>query len=161
MKAKLAIVAVLVFGVVVLSHAYVRGYPPFTSQFVQTCDRAIKERLVVPSTYQRLSVDESKRTITFDEFFADPYRAVSEVTRNAMIKSARKQPAQLVALIEHEAQDSLGAPNRTTATCTFISLEGDDAPSRTSWVALDGEYNVKWAARQPNAALLRRKWPEQ
>jgi hypothetical protein len=83
MRTKLAIAALLIFGVVVLGHAYLRGYPPFTSQFVQTCDRAIKERLVVPSTYERISVDESRKTITFDEFFKDPLRPASEAARIA------------------------------------------------------------------------------
>ena len=59
MKVKFAIAAVPVFGVVVLGYAYIRGYPPVTSQFVQTCEKAIKERLVVPPTYQRIGVDES------------------------------------------------------------------------------------------------------
>ena len=103
MKAKLAIAALLVFGVVVLGYAYVRGYPPFTSQFVQTCDKAIKERLEVPSTYQRMGVDESRRTITYDEFFTDPHRAVSEATKKAMVQVARVPPVQYAALIDYQA----------------------------------------------------------
>jgi hypothetical protein len=77
MKAKFAIVAFLVFGLVVLGYAYVRGYSPFTSQFVQTCEKAIKERLAVSSTYQRIGADESRRTMAWDEFFAEPERSVS------------------------------------------------------------------------------------
>ena len=154
MKAKLGVAALLVFGVVLLGYAYVRGYPPFASQFVQTCEKAIKERLVVPSSYQRIAVDESRRTITFNEFFTDPLRATSEPTKKAMVQVARVAPVQYVARIEYETQDSLGAPLRRTSTCTFNSREGDDAPSRTYWVVLDGEHNMEWAARQPNAATL-------
>ena len=161
MKAKLAIAAVLVFGVVV-SHAYVRGYPPFTSQFVQTCEKAIKERLVVPSTFRRIDVDESKRTITYDEFFTDPLRAVSEASRKAMVQVARVPPAQFIALIDYQAQDSIGAIIREKTTCTFNSLEGNDVPFRTYWVMIDGEHNMEWARRQPNAAaLLRRLWQQE
>ena len=75
-----------------LGHAYVHGYPPFISRSVQTSEKAIKERLVVPSTDQRIGVDESGRTLTFDEFFIDPMRAVSEATRTAMIQVARVPP---------------------------------------------------------------------
>lgn len=160
MKAKLAIAAFLVFGVVVLGYAYVRGYPPFTSQFVQTCENAIKERLVVPSAYQRIDVDESRRTITFDEFFTDPARAVSEATRKATVQAARVPPVQYVALIGYQAQDSIGAIIRERATCTFNSLDGSDAPIRTYWVNIDGEYNMGWATRQPNAATLLRRLME-
>ena len=156
MKAKLAIAAFLFFGVV-LGYAYVRGYPPFTSQFVQTCGKAITERLVVPSTYQRISVDESERTITFDEFFTDTLRAVSEATRKAMVQVARVPPVQYVALIDYQAQDSVGAIIRERATCTFNSLDGSDAPTRTYWVMIDGEHNIEWARRQPNAATLLRR----
>ena len=156
MKAKLVIAAFLVLGVGVvgLRYAYLRGYPPFTSQFVQTCERAIKQRLAVPSTYQGIGVEESRRTITFDEFFTDKYRAVSEPTRNAMIRVARVPPVQYVALIDYEAQSFVGAVVRERATCTFYSLQGDDAPTRTYWVKIDGEYNSEWAKRQPNAATV-------
>ena len=157
MKAKLVIAAFLVFGVVVLGYADVRGYPPFTSQFVQTCEKAIKERLALPSTYQRIGVDESRRTITFDEFFTDSLRAASEPTRKAMVQVARVPPVQYVAVIDYQAQDSIGAIIRETTTCTFNSLEGDDAPSRTYWVKIDGKHNMEWAARQPNAATLLRR----
>src|SRR6478752_7452398 len=114
--------------------AYIRGYPPFTSQSVQTCEKAIKERLGVPSTYQRIAVDESKATITFAEFFADPLRAVPESSRNVMVQTARVPPVQYVALIDYQAQDPIGAIIRERATCTFISLTGNDAPTRTYWV---------------------------
>ena len=100
MKTKLAIAAFLVFGVVALRYAYVRGYPPFTSQTVQTCEKAVQQRLAVPSTYQRIGVDESRRTLTFDEFFTDPMRAVPEPVRKSMIQAARVPPVQYVALID-------------------------------------------------------------
>jgi hypothetical protein len=148
----------LLFGVVVLGYAYVRGYPPFASQFVQTCGRAIEERLAVPSTYQRISVEESRRTITYDEFFTDPLRGgVSEATRKIMVQVARVPPVQYVAVIDYQAQDSLGAIIRDRATCTFYSLNGSDAPGRTYFVMIDGEHNLEWAKRQPNAATLVRR----
>jgi hypothetical protein len=161
MKAKLAIAAFLIFSVVVLGYAYVRGYSPFTSQFVQTCEKAIKERLAVPATYQRIGVDESRRTIAWDEFFAEPERSVSEATRKAMIQVARVPPVQYVALVDYQGQNAIGAVIRESATCTFNSLDGSDAPDRTVWVKIDGEHNMKWAARQPNAATLQRRLLEQ
>ncbi|MHB0771325.1 hypothetical protein [Bradyrhizobium sp. 5.13L] len=109
MKIKLAIAAFLVLGVAVLGYAHVRGYPPFTSQFVQTCEKAIQERLAVPSTYQRIGLDDSRRSITWDEFFAEPERAVAEATRKVMIQTAKKPPVQYIALIDYQAQDSIGA----------------------------------------------------
>jgi hypothetical protein len=99
-------------------------------------------------------VTESRRTLTFDEFFADPMRVVSEPSRKAMIQVARVPPVQLIALIDYEAQSFVGAIIRERATCTFNSLEGTDAPTRTYWVMIDGEYNTAWAARQPNAAAV-------
>jgi hypothetical protein len=160
MKAKLAIGALLSMGVVALGCAYLLGYPPFTSPFVQTCGKAIRERLAVPSTYQAMTVDESRRTITYDEFFTDPRRAVPEASRKAMVRVARVPPVQYVARIDYQAQDSIGAIIRESATCTFSSLEGDDTVNDSDWVMIDGEHNIEWAARQPNAAaLLRRQLP--
>ncbi|MET4256346.1 hypothetical protein ABIC09_001277 [Bradyrhizobium sp. S3.12.5] len=154
MKPKLAIAALLVFGVVALGYAYGRGYPPFTSQFVLTCDKAIKERLKVPSTYQRIGVDESRRTITYDEFFTDPHRAVSEATKKSMVQVARVPPVEYAALIDYQAQGSIGAIIRERARCTFNSLDGSDTPTLAYMVQIDGEYNIAWAARQPNAVTL-------
>ncbi|MEK9278116.1 hypothetical protein MTR72_00485 [Bradyrhizobium sp. ISRA442] len=155
MKSKLAIAALLV--VIALGYAFTRGYSPFTSQSVQTCEKAIQERLADPSSFQRIGVEESRRSITFDEFFTDRFRAVSEPTRKAMIEAARVAPIQYVALIDYQAHDSIGAIIRERATCTYYSLDGSDAPTRTSWVKIDGEYNVDWVARQPNAAALHQR----
>ena len=112
---------------------------------------------MVPSTYERIGVDESRKTITFDEFFTDPLRAVSEVTKKAMVQGARLPPVQYVALIDYQAQDSVGAIIRERATCTFNSLDGSETPARTYWVQIDGEHNGAWAARQPNAVTLLRR----
>ncbi|MCK1363018.1 hypothetical protein [Bradyrhizobium sp. 62] len=157
MKIKLAIATFPVLGVAVLGYAYVHGYPPFTSQFVQTCETAIQERLAVPSTYQRIDLDDSRRTIPWDEFFAEPERAVPESTRSFMMQAARHPPVQYVALINYQAQDSIGAIIRERASCTFNSLDGSDAPTRTFWVKINGERNLEWAARQPNAATLHQR----
>jgi hypothetical protein len=161
MRVRFTIAAFLVFGLVVFGYAHVRGYSPFTSQFVRTCEKAIKERLTVPSTYQSISTDESRITIAWDEFFAEPERSVSAVTRKAMIQVAKGPPVQYVALVNYQAQDTMGAIIRESATCTFNSLDGSDAPDLTAWVKIDGEHNMKWAARQPNAAILQRRLLEQ
>ncbi len=115
---------------------------------------------MVPSTYQRIGVDESRRSITVAEFFTDPFRAVSESTRKAMVQAARVPPVQYVALIDYQAQDSIGAVIQERATCTFYSLDGSDAPTRTYWVKIDNEYNMEWVKRQPNAVNLQRRMLE-
>ncbi|MCP3410048.1 hypothetical protein [Bradyrhizobium sp. CCGB01] len=157
MKVTIAIAAFLLVGSVALGYAYIGGYAPFTSQFVQTCENAIKERLADPLSYRRIGVDDSRSTITWDEFFAEPERSVPESTRKAMIQAARGQPVQYVALIDYQAQDAIGAIIRERASCTFNSLTGSDAPTRTYWVKIDGERNLEWAVRQPNAATLHQR----
>jgi hypothetical protein len=151
MKAKFAIVAVLCLGVLVLGYAYLHGLPPFTSQFVQTCEKAIEDRLVVPSTYQRIAVEEHRATITYDEFFSGQMRAVSEATKKAMVQTAKVLPVQYTALIDYQAQDAIGAIIQERATCTFNSLDGTDAPTRQYQVTIDGEHNFDWAARLPRS----------
>ena len=160
MKIKLAVAAIPIFGALVLGYAYIRSYPPFTSQFVQTCEKAVQERLAVPRTYQRVGVDESRKTATFDEFFADRFRDAPESIRKAQVQRARVLPVQYIALIEYQAQDSIGAIVRGRATCTFISLEGSDAPSRPHWVKIDNEFNFDWAKKQPNAENFERRMRE-
>jgi hypothetical protein len=112
------------------------------------------------SDYQRVGVNESRKIVTFDEFFANPFRNVPESIRSSMIKRARVLPVQYVALIEYQAQDFIGAIIQERATCTFISLEGRDAPTRTIWVKIDNEFNFDWAKRQPNAENFERRMRE-
>jgi hypothetical protein len=78
-----------------------------------------------------------------------------------MIQVAKGPPVQYVALVNYQAQDTMGAIIRESATCTFNSLDGSDAPDLTAWVKIDSEHNMKWAARQPNAAILQRRLLEQ
>ncbi|MFO1109680.1 MAG: hypothetical protein U1E61_10895 [Bradyrhizobium sp.] len=150
MNAKFAVPAFLLACFVGIRYAYIHGYPPFTSQFVKTCEVATKDRLADPSLYQRIAVEESRKTISWDEFFAEPARAVSKDVQEAMIRSARVPPVQYIAVIDYQGQDAVGAVMRERATCTFNSLQGDDAPTRTYWVKVDGEYNIAWVKRQPN-----------
>ena len=157
MKAKFVVPALLLLCFVALRYAYMHGYPPFTSQFVKTCETGVQDRLVDPSSYQRIGVEESRKTISWDEFFAEPMRAVPEDVQKAMIRVARRPPVQYLAVIDYRGQDPAGALTQERATCTFNSLQGDDAPASPSWVKIDGEYNIAWVKRQPNArAFLKR-----
>ncbi len=151
MKAKFAVPALLLLCFVALRYAYMQGYPPFTSQFVKTCEVGVQDRLFDPSSYQRIGAEESRRTIAWDEFFAEPMRAVSKDVQQAMIRVARRPPVQYLAVIDFRGQDPAGALMQERATCTFNSLQGDDAPTSPSWVKIDGEYNIEWVKRQPNA----------
>lgn len=74
-----------------------------------------------------------------------------------MVQVARVPPVQYVAFIDYQAQDSVGAIIRERATCIFNSLDGSDMPEHTYWVQVDGEHNMAWATRQPNAATLLRR----
>jgi hypothetical protein len=160
MKIKLAIAAIPIVAVSVLGYAYISSNSPLPSQFIQTCEKAVQERLVVPKTYQRVGVNGSRKIITFDEFFADPSRNVPEPIRSNMIKQARGLPVQYVAFIEYQAQDFIGAITQERATCTFISFDGSDAPTRTTWVKIDNEFNFDWAKRQPDAQNFERRMRE-
>ena len=152
MKARFVVPALLLVCFVALRFAYKHGYPPFTSQFVKTCEVGVQDRLVDPSSYHRIGVEESRKTISWDEFFAEPMRAVSKDVQQAMIRGARRPPVQYLAVIDYR-----GALMQERATCTFNSLQGNDAPNSASWVNIDGEYNIEWVKRQPNArAFLKR-----
>ena len=157
MKAKFAVPALLLLCFVALRFAYKHGYPPFTPQFVKTCEVGVQDRLVDPSSYQRISVEESRKTISWDEFFAEPMRAVTKEVQEVMIRGARRPPVQYLAVIDYRGQDPAGALMQERATCTFNSLQGNDAPTSPSWVKIDGEYNIEWVKRQSNArAFLKR-----
>ncbi|WP_139285939.1 hypothetical protein [Tardiphaga sp. OK245] len=88
--------------------------------------------------------------LSHQEFFADPRRAVAPEHRREMIGS--NQPVRYEALITYRALDAVGAVIQEQASCTFNSLSGGDAPNKTGWVLIDGEYNLDWVKRQnPNS----------
>lgn len=136
----------LIVGAVALNYALAGKPLPFPYQFVKTCDLAIADRLNDPSTYERTKMQGSKIALSPDEFFADPSRAVAPEHRKAVIGS--NQPARYEAAITYSAVDAVGAIVQEQATCTFVSLTGDDAPTKTSAVQVNGEYNLSWIARQ-------------
>lgn len=136
----------LLAGAVALTYALVRPSLPFPYRFVQTCDIAIADRLKDPTTYERTDVKGAKIAISRGEFFADPLRNVAPEHRAALIGS--NQPARYEAIISYRAQDAVGAIIQEQATCTFVSLTGDDAPNKTLPIKVDGESNLDWIARQ-------------
>lgn len=148
---------VVLLGIVALRYVWLHGLPPYNSQLVTTCDRAIRQRLSEPATYQRIAVEISRQDVSHAEFFTDPARAVPEWVQKKMIEVARKPPVRFDALIDYRAQDPVGAVIQARSTCTFYSLEGDDAPSRPEWVNIDGERNLPWVLRQKDNEGLRRR----
>lgn len=128
--------------------AYMLAGPslPFPYRFVQTCDIAIADRLKNPATYERTGVQGTKIALSHEKFFADALRAVAPEHRQALIGS--NQPARYEAIITFRAQDAVGAIIQEQATCTFVSLTGNDAPTKTLPIKVDGESNIDWVARQ-------------
>lgn len=146
MKVWLLALIGLLGGVGALAYALAEPSLPFPYRFVQTCDIAIADRLQDPTTYERTDVKGSKIAISREEFFADALRNVAPEHRAALIGS--NQPARYEAIISYRAQDAVGAIVQELATCTFVSLTGDDAPNKTLPIKVDGESNLDWIARQ-------------
>lgn len=146
MKAVLSVFVLLVC-VVAGWQAFEKGYPPFNSWLVRSCDAAIKERLKAPSTYRRASAAESQKAITFEEYFADN-DSYGDAARRLLVSSATEKPIQFIAVLEYEAQNSLGVPLRAMATCTFNALSSNEQPGGKEFVKLDGKTNVQWLVRQ-------------
>jgi len=86
----------------------------------------------------------------------DSITAASGITESPRARASTVQVAGDIEMcfIAHIELFAIGAIIRERATCTCYSLEGNDAPTRTHWVKIDGEYNMAWAARQPNAAAV-------
>ena len=119
--------------------------------------RQIEERLAAPSTYQRIGVDRVQEDDSHSTSFL-PTRCEPCLNRpeKPMSRCGARVHAGAVCRADRlpGPRTSVGAIIRERATCTFYSLDGSDAPTRTYWVKIDGEYNTEWAARQPNAAAL-------
>ncbi|KAA0076098.1 hypothetical protein CIW50_07505 [Tardiphaga sp. P9-11] len=140
----------MIIGVAVIGYTLFRGPLPFPHRFVHTCDTAIADRLKESASYERTGLQGSIKTLSQEEFFADPRRAVAPEHRRAIIGS--NQPVRYEALITYRALDAVGAVIQEQASCTFNSLSGGDAPNKTSGVQIDGEYNLDWVKRQhPNS----------
>ena len=170
MRIKVAISVLLIFGMAVLGHAYVRGYPPFTSQFVQTCDRAIKERLVVPSTYKRISVDEFGRQLHSTSSSRTHYELRPKQLGMPSSKSHECCRFSMSRSSTIKLKTPVGAIIRERATCTFNSLMGAiclhvhigcRSTANITWRGLQGSrmpplscgvwnYN-RWSAAGPKA----------
>lgn len=96
------------------------------SKFAAACEKALKETLISPSSYKRISTVSAKEPMSVDDYFkTQPER--SENVR-ALLKSANSTAWRYSLLVEYDASNSMGVLLRSKAVCTDEVL-GDQPPT--------------------------------
>ncbi len=131
----------------------------FGSSFEAACEDVIKERLLAPSAYKRVSVDRSDHRMTRDEYVA--YLQTSddpEVVKKANLKSfdeGNYKPTTLRAYIKYDAPNAYGTPIRGTSVCEYFSDSGNESHDRGFYrlvVEVDGDSQTDWLVKRVKAS---------
>lgn len=141
-------------AILALSTATLAGCSMFDSPMLKSCEEILKVRLRSPSTYQRIEViSHTKTGLTVEEWVAEHGTRKSQGVQQSDIDYG-KIIAHLgesftlnQLLISYDAANAFGTPVRTTALCTFPSVDGDDSGASTYNVQVDGLSASDWRMR--------------
>jgi hypothetical protein len=105
----------------------------FEDPFNAACEEALRQKLVAPSTYQRVDLRRSETSVRLVDYFLDLPKWPS-LEEQADYQRRYDHAVRWVADIDFDASNRLGVPLRDTAHCTYITL--DDSPPHPPWFAV-------------------------
>lgn len=108
---------------------------PLTSRMVKACEAALKDTLLAPATYRRVSASESTDPISLEEYAAARGEtAVAEFDRQRYDHAFRS-----TVRLDYDAANAFGTPLRLSSLCTYDTLDGDASRAHERLVRIDGK----------------------
>lgn len=119
------------------------------SALLVACETAIQERLLAPSTFRVVSVRETSRVLSADEYLTKA--GIIAWGRDAIEAGiASNDPPQLLeARIEYDAQNAFGVPLRSVDVCAYVA-DNTFMVGRASsaLVEINGQRYTDWLVAQ-------------
>lgn len=159
----LALTAVLTGGTATV---WLASGDTLEAKFIAACEDTIKDRLRSPSTYQRVSVSELRRsTATLDQYMGDTVPELRDFARDMEqsdpnYAKARDQLRRIFEAVPHDfiavsigydAQNGFGVPIRSVVECSDTIQAGSDGGPMMLEPAIDGYTTMAWLAAQIRA----------
>lgn len=108
-------------------------------KFAAACESAVKDRLVAPATYARISLTKSTAPLSIDEYTKGEPQSVRELYKKTNTEAVRH-----TIILTYDASNSLGTPIRNTVKCTSDSLKDKPPTDMKELVSIDGKTNTQW-----------------
>ena len=114
----------------------VAGCNPFESSFIKTCEAALKDTLLAPSTYRRVVATESRSPIPLALYLAQENK--SEAVKK-FLRQQNTTATRFVVVFEYDAANAYGTPLRLSAECSYDTTGDDPSSAHEFTVRINGK----------------------
>jgi hypothetical protein len=105
----------------------------------RACEAGIRETLVAPSTYRRISVSEIReQQLSLDAYWARQREPVS-ATEKAFTRRQTDHATTWTVDLQWEAANRMGVPLRSTSECSYSNTDGDGRRASEYTILIDGK----------------------
>lgn len=117
---------------------------------VTACEQVLKNRLLAPSEYRRIEIQQSEEPIgraDYQRYFSE---GLSAIIQEALMKDFDRghvKPVMYEALITYDAPNAYGTLIRGISRCQYPISDGD-ASRADRLSVVDGETNTEWLRKQ-------------
>ena len=119
------------------------------SEFIRTCEDALRYRVADRRTYSRLSSSDRSERLTA-EAFRSRYRELNRddyfLSANAM-RTRNYRSERWIGTIEYRAGDRNFQPKEGAATCEYLVPDKGERSFRRENVHVNGETHARWWVR--------------
>jgi hypothetical protein len=142
MRVWAAALALTVTGTAVLSGCT----PGEDEKFAAICEKDLKDRLVAPSSYKRISITNADQVLSEEAFkaklIADKVPEVWHTIRPQMMKEGKIKPTNHRIVLAYDSQNAFGTSVRGQSLCELYSEKGDIGSASPIYLTIDGQSNV-------------------
>lgn len=123
------------------------------SKMVKACETALKERLLAPSSYKRIEIDERKLTTNHELYEArlikrsqrDPSFTEENIKDHLdRFDKGLSNPIVFAVFIEYDSANIYGTPMRYHAACGYLDDSGDSTQATEYTVEINGKIVDEW-----------------
>lgn len=124
------------------------------SKMVTACETALKERLLAPSLYKRIEIDERKMPADHESYEArlvkrgqrDPSFTDEEIKdRLRRFDIGLSKPIVFAVFIKYDSPNTYGTPIRYHAVCGYLDDPEDHSEPTQYKVEVNGKTDNEWS----------------
>ncbi len=124
------------------------------SKMVTACETALKERLLAPSLYRRIEIDERKMPTNHESYEArlvkrgqrDPSFTDEEIKdRLRRFDAGLSNPIVFALFIKYDSPNIYGTPIRYHAACGYLDDPEDHSEPKWDNVEVNGKTDNEWS----------------
>jgi hypothetical protein len=116
------------------------------------CESEIKERLLAPTTFKKLSTSSARKEIAIEEYLIDE----KQESVRATLRLGFSKATEFEMIVQYEASNAYGVPIRSFANCRYRTLSDNASKASKFSVIVNGMSHVDWLVNQLSKGQQRR-----